>query len=249
MKIFGDYHTHTKYSHGKGTIRDNVLAAREQGLRQIAITDHGFEHIAMRMTRRKIDRMRQEIAEISQDYDDIDIYLGVEANLLGLSGRIDIPKDIMEELDVVLFGFHREAFPDKLSDYMMFFQSISYRLQGRKAINRYTNAYLNAIDNNPVDIITHMNKVVRVDCKAVAQAAKRAGTFIEFSSRYELFDRQDMQDIIDSGVGIIINSDAHEPDMIGKVDCVYDAIKRYNIPEEQIVNLGTKRPKFRSQRG
>ena len=40
-KMTFDYHTHTIFSHGKGTIADNVEAARSKGLKGIAITDHG----------------------------------------------------------------------------------------------------------------------------------------------------------------------------------------------------------------
>ena len=39
--IVADYHTHTRHSHGRGTVLDNVRAARSRGLKEIAITDHG----------------------------------------------------------------------------------------------------------------------------------------------------------------------------------------------------------------
>ena len=44
MKILGDYHTHTIYSHGKGDIIDNAKAAEQLKIKTIAITDHGFGH-------------------------------------------------------------------------------------------------------------------------------------------------------------------------------------------------------------
>ena len=44
MKLTADYHTHTIFSHGKGTILENALSAKEIGLKSIAITDHGFSH-------------------------------------------------------------------------------------------------------------------------------------------------------------------------------------------------------------
>ena len=34
-----DFHTHTVFSHGKGTIEQNVMRAREIGLAAIAISD------------------------------------------------------------------------------------------------------------------------------------------------------------------------------------------------------------------
>ena len=44
-RMIFDWHTHTVYSHGKGTIEDNVRIAHERGLREIAITDHGPGHL------------------------------------------------------------------------------------------------------------------------------------------------------------------------------------------------------------
>ena len=44
MIITADYHTHTNYSHGKGTPEENVLAAIEKGLRRIAISGEGANY-------------------------------------------------------------------------------------------------------------------------------------------------------------------------------------------------------------
>ena len=48
MRLFGDYHTHTTYTHGKSTVEENVQQAELLGLKEIAITEHsykGFNHI------------------------------------------------------------------------------------------------------------------------------------------------------------------------------------------------------------
>ena len=41
MKLFADYHTHTKYSDGQGTPAQNIDAASKRGLKEVALTDHG----------------------------------------------------------------------------------------------------------------------------------------------------------------------------------------------------------------
>ena len=45
MQILADYHTHTKYSHGKGTIEENVLEAISKGIKTIGISDLSLIHI------------------------------------------------------------------------------------------------------------------------------------------------------------------------------------------------------------
>ena len=55
---FGDYHTHTTFSHGTGSVEDNVASARALGLKEIAITDHGFGHMAYAVKRSAFPVMR-----------------------------------------------------------------------------------------------------------------------------------------------------------------------------------------------
>ena len=45
MKILYDLHTHTYYSHGKDSPRDNVLRAVELGLQAVAISEHAGGNI------------------------------------------------------------------------------------------------------------------------------------------------------------------------------------------------------------
>ena len=40
MNIISDLHTHTFYSHGTGSVRENVIAAIKHGLKRVAITEH-----------------------------------------------------------------------------------------------------------------------------------------------------------------------------------------------------------------
>ncbi len=69
MILLGDYHTHTIYSHGWGTIEDNVKVAVKKGLKQIAITDHGFDHRMFGVNRKVIGEMREEVERLKKIYD------------------------------------------------------------------------------------------------------------------------------------------------------------------------------------
>ena len=69
-RMIYDHHTHTVYSHGKGTIEDNVRVASEKGLSSIAITDHGPGHLTygIKMEKYKAD----DINDSNSGYDQYD---------------------------------------------------------------------------------------------------------------------------------------------------------------------------------
>ena len=70
-----DHHTHTVYSHGKGTIEDNVKEAAAKGLESIAITDHGPGHLTYGRDKNKLPQMRAEIDRRQDKYPQIKILL------------------------------------------------------------------------------------------------------------------------------------------------------------------------------
>ena len=104
MILFGDYHTHTKYSrrnHGKGTVLENASVAQDKGLKQIAITDHGFNHFAYGVRRRDIPAVKEDILN-AREVTGVDILLGVEANLISDAGDVDVEEQDFEFLDILL---------------------------------------------------------------------------------------------------------------------------------------------------
>lgn len=88
-----DYHTHTTYSHGKGSIEDNVKAAIAAGLRGIGISDHGPGHLTYGFKRENIPKMRAEIEALRLKYPQIEIFMSVEANIISAGNFLDVTKD------------------------------------------------------------------------------------------------------------------------------------------------------------
>lgn len=67
MILTADYHTHTPYSHGKGTVEENAARAKELGLKQIGITDHGFSHIAFGLRRKEFPRSSRSVGRLPKN--------------------------------------------------------------------------------------------------------------------------------------------------------------------------------------
>ena len=91
MEILADYHTHTVYSHGKGSIEDNVKVAISKGIKKIGISDHGYKNVAYGVKIDDFEKMREEIDILNEKYkNQIEILLGVECNILDNKGNIDL---------------------------------------------------------------------------------------------------------------------------------------------------------------
>ena len=253
MILFGDYHTHTKYSrhgHGKGTILDNATVAMDKGLKQIAITDHGFNHKFFGVKRKDIPQVKEDILN-AKDVTGVDILLGVEANLISRQGDIDIIESDFEFLDILLMGHHRmvnmKSHKDfyKLSIVNMF--GSPYK-PSEERLNRNTTALLRALDKYPIDILTHLNYGFPTDTLAVAKLAKEKGTLIELNGKRINFTDQEILTMAEEGVKFIVNSDAHSPERVGECNNAINTIFRLDIPLSQVVNVD-KLPKFSKKRG
>ena len=249
--FFGDYHTHTTFSHGKGSIEDNVKRAIELGFKEIAITDHGFKHMVYHVRRMDWPHMEKEVKRLRLKYPQINILLGVETNFNSHRGFIDVlPSEIMA-LDVVLCGYHFMVKPDGSKDVFKFwlpnFMQQVFKLRTQKMYVRNTDMYIKAIEKNDLDVVTHPNYGIKIDVVEVAKACKHYGTYFELNGRRISMDDELLEKVVDTGVEFIANSDAHRIEDIGDVRIVTEAFERLNAPLEQIANWN-RIPTWRSKK-
>lgn len=240
IKLVADYHTHTVYSHGKGTIMDNVQAARRKGLKEIAITDHGQRHFAFGVKKNDLEKMRQEIDSINEKYDDIKVLLGLECNIISKDGRVDIDDESMKYLDILALGYHMMVLPQSISDclhiYGKNYISRFSRAMINKIIQQNTDAMIRAINNYKIDFITHPGARIPMDTKRLSVEAAKVGTALEINSKSNIMSVEYIKAAAESGVKFVINSDAHTPEDVGNFRNAIRLAEEAGLTNEQILN-------------
>lgn len=249
LKINFDLHTHTTYSHGKGSIFDNAASAAEKGLYGIAITDHGFSHPAFGMRRKYLDQMKRECLEAEEKYG-VKVLLGIESNLRGEKGTIDVKPTDYAKLDVILAGVHRFIRYNSFKDlawllWANIFDSVFHKAPSDRLIRFNTNCYVNAIKNNPIDVITHVGYLCFCDPVEVAKAAADYGTYIEINTKKTHLSDEQWRKVIETGVKFVVDSDAHSVDRIGDNKLFLETAKRVDFPLDRIMNIDGRTPELR----
>jgi len=249
MILSSDYHTHTVFSHGKGEIIDNAVAAKNKGLIEIGISDHGFAHPAFGLTKRKLPKMRALCDEASKETG-VKVLLGIESNIIGTDGAVDLKQENYDYFDIFLAGIHKfvmykihSVFPLAIPD--LFYATLKQKDVPTSLIKTNTKTFINVIKHNPVDVITHLNFDCYADAVEVAKAAADYGTYIELNSKKTHLTDEEILKILDTGVKFVINSDAHSPDRVGEISLVESLLERVKIPEDRIANINGKLPDFR----
>lgn len=236
MKLTGDFHTHTIYTHGKGTIEENVKQAENLGLNCIAITEHAYAS-KYHIKRGDLDKMRADIEDIKDRYK-VKILLGIETNLISPNGDVDVLDDELNKLDLVVLGFHKFS-KVKFKDFFCFvLPNLLRKKATKKQIERNTNAYVQAMDKHRVNILAHLNYGgCKVDVERLAVECKKRDIYIELNGKRINFSKDEVDKMVATGVKFIIDSDAHKPLNVGKNHRAFNLIEKYKIPLNQLVNI------------
>ena len=249
MKLTADYHTHTVFSHGKGTILENAIAAKEKGLVEIGISDHGFAHPVFGLTEKKLPQMRSLINQATEQTG-VKVLLGIESNIIGTDGVIDLKANLYDKFDVLLAGIHKCVMYRPNSVFNLGMPDLIYSFVKAKKVPKSlkktnTKTFVNVIKNNPVDIITHINFCCYADAVEVAKVAADYGTYLELNSKKVHLTDEELYEISKTDVKFIISSDAHSPNRVGEISLVASTLARVGIDKNRIMNIDGKLPKMR----
>ena len=256
MKVYGDYHTHTFDSDGQNTIDENVAAAKTRGLSEIGITDHA--HYRPHNKKKRLENALLAKAQVmrSGKNHDIKTFYGIECNVVGLDGDIDVTNDERKLYDYLVCGIHVSVQPKKFWQYFTYYiPNMFWFLMRRFGINwtpkslvrKNKRAVINVIEKNNIDILSHPSRYFRVDVIEVAKACIARGTAMELNNKKISFRPVDFERMAAMGVKFVIDSDAHKAENVGRMDRVGDFLKLCDYDPSCILNLDKpfERPKAR----
>lgn len=224
MEFIIDAHCHTLASgHAYSTVNEIAQAAATRGLALVAITDHapnmpgscGLFHF-------------MNLIVLPETLHGVRLCSGAELNIMDEDGTVDLPESVLKKLDVVIASLHPPCFEPREE-------------------KRVTAALINTMENPHVRVIGHPGDPrYPFDIDAVADAAVRTGTLLEInnSSLSAKSLRGGNAGMIENIARaclardwpVILGSDAHFMDDVGRVDEAAALAQRAGLPGELIVN-------------
>ncbi len=196
--IHGDLHSHTTATDGKGTLEEMVNAARNQGWKYLAVTDHSKRvSMANGLDGERLLHQWQEVDELNHRLDgEFTVLKGIECDILE-QGGMDLSDEILAQADWVLASVHYGQ---------------------RQPQQQITDRILGALKNEHVSAIAHptgrllnRREPYQVDMEAVFQAALEQGKFLELNANPKRLDLHDVHcaKAKRMGIPIVISTDAH----------------------------------------
>jgi DNA polymerase (family 10) len=222
--IKGDLHLHTHWSDGRSSILEMAESAQKMGYDYLAITDHahglpvagGLDEIALKEQMLEIDAVNDEL-------DGIRVLKGVELNI-GTDGSVDIDKEVLEDLDIVLAAIH-SGVPFKPGT--------------------MTDIILEVLENDHVDILAHPSgrklkkrPAYDIDLDKVFETATETGTILEVDGQPKRLDLNDenIRMALNYGCRLVVDTDAHHTRDLDYMELAVSTARRGWAETSDVVN-------------
>ncbi len=224
MKHVLDVHTHTIVSgHAYSSMREMAKAAKERGLKLLGITEHGCK-----MPGTCHELYFRNLKMVMRHMEGVELMLGVELNILDFDGTVDMKPELLEKMDIAIASLHVPCIKSG-------------------TMEENTRAYLHVLKNPYVDIIGHPEDArYPVDFEALVYTAKEEGKLLEVNNnsldprctrqggRENYLKMLEFCKIYEQP--IVVNSDAHVDQLVGKHEDAYGILDEISFPEELVVN-------------
>jgi DNA polymerase (family 10) len=195
--IRGDLHCHTTWSDGRTSVEEMGRAARERGYDYLAICDHTPAVGAVRgLTPDDVRRQGDEIAAANELLAPFRVLRGIECDILP-DGRLDLPDDVLAELDWVQASVHG----------------------GQRKPRREMTARVEAALRNPyVRCLSHpkgryINRRPEneLDLERTFEVALEEGVALEVNGLPDRLDLsgEHVREALEAGIEIVCSTDAH----------------------------------------
>lgn len=202
-------------------------AAAERGLQMLGITDHGPA-----MPGGPHRYYFGNLLVLPQELYGVEILRGVEANILDVQGRLDLPEYYLRNLDFVLAGMHFVCYSG-----------------GNRREN--TAAVLAVMDNPHVDGIVHPgNPEYEMDHEAIVKKAAAKNILIEVNNnslrgKTRRGSETNCCEIVALvkkwGGTILVSSDAHFCQDVGSFEKSLELLAREGLGEEYVLNTSREK--------
>jgi DNA polymerase (family 10) len=195
--IRGDLHCHTTWSDGRVSVEEMGRAARARGYEYLAICDHTPAVGAVQgLTADDVRRQAEEIAAANELLSPFRVLRGIECDILA-DGRLDLPDDVLAELDWVQASVHGG-------------QRMPRPELTRRVEEALRNPYVRCL-SHPKGRLINRRPENALDLERVFEVALEEGVALEVNGLPDRLDLrgEHVRDAVRAGVQIVCSTDAH----------------------------------------
>ncbi|MHA1267821.1 MAG: DNA polymerase/3'-5' exonuclease PolX [Candidatus Helarchaeota archaeon] len=233
--IQGDFHIHTHYSDGNNSIQEIASHAKSMGYQYICISDHtkGYMPGGLGVDKNSLQKQIDEINRLNETLDNFIILKGVEANILP-DGKLDIPNNLLKDLDIVIASLHSGLRQDK--------QKITNRI-----ITAMSNDYVNIL-GHPTCRLINKRPPIDLELPLIVETAVNNNILLEINAYPNRLDLNDINThyAVQHQCKLAIGTDAHSLNHLKFMEFgIYTARRGWASSDDIINSLTIEKLKHR----